>query len=117
MLWVWGTEYVFDTKTNEKADIVLQDKYNSFHAEPNTTCYVVEVKATEVGDHQLLGQIKKAVDILSEQGNRIKHWDKTQGVAIARSFTSSGLRMVLEQGYRAFLYSEHNNIPILTELK
>ena len=115
-VWIRCAEHVFDEETQEKADLIFQDKYNAYCAEPGTTCFVVELKSDQA-DHEVVGQLQKAVDVIGEIGPRIGHWDETKGIAIAKQYTASGLRLLLDSGFRAFMWSESEGSVNLKELK
>lgn len=101
-VWVRTTEYPLSNVTNERADLVFQDKYNAYHPEPDTTCFVVELKS-DLADHEVVGQLQKAVDVLSEQGQRIKHWEHVVGIAVAKRYTRSALSLLHGAGFKALL--------------
>lgn len=108
-LWIRTTEYIINESTKEKADLIFQNKYDSFNRNPeDTVCYVVELKSDKV-DHAVLGQLKKYVDVLDKKGKTHGHWYKTIGIAISKEFTDSGLELIKQQGYLAFKWFENNN--------
>jgi len=107
-VWIRSMEYVFDPTTQEKADLIFQDKFNARNPEEGTVCFVVELKS-DLGDHEIVGQLKKAVYRLDKRGKAIGHWDKTVGIAIARKFTKSGIELLWAEGFRAFTWNESSN--------
>lgn len=115
-LWIRTSEYVIDNETNEKADLIFQNYYDSFNRHPeNTICYIVELKS-DIADHEVLGQLKKAIDILDEKGKRHGHWFTTKGLAISKDYTKSGLKLIKQQGYLAFKWNEFKNKVVLNKL-
>jgi RecB family endonuclease NucS len=104
-VWIRTTEYSLSNVTNERADLVFQDKYNAYCPEPGTTCFVVELKS-ETADHEVVGQLQKAVDLLTEQGQCIRHWDKVRGIAVAKRFTPSGLDLLRKAWFQTFVWCE-----------
>lgn len=115
-VWVRATEYPLSNVTRERADLVFQDNYNAYHPEPDTTCFVVELKS-ELADHEVMGQLKKAVDVLMEQGRCIKHWDNVVGIAVAKRYTMSALRLLHDAGFRALLWCEADGKVWLNEVQ
>jgi hypothetical protein len=100
-IWIRSMEYIFDYTTKERIDFVFQDKFDAYNPEPDTTCYVVELKS-EIGDHEMVGQIKKAVQAMEKMGQVNKHWNKVVGIAIAKKYTESGIKLLFNEGYRVF---------------
>lgn len=115
-IFIRGTEHSICPLSDDRADLVFQNKINLFCPEEDTILYVVELKSHDEADHILLGQIKKAVEILRKVGKQTKHWNQVRGLAIAKGYTKSGLRLIFEEGYRAFLWSESRNDVQLHEL-
>ena len=107
-IWMRNMEHVFDPTTQEKADLIFQDKFNAYNPEEGTICFVVELKS-DLGDHEIVGQLKKAVYRLDKKGKATGHWEQTVGIAIARKFTQSGLELLWSEGFRAFTWSESNS--------
>lgn len=97
-MWIRMTEYPLSHITKEAADMVFQDKYCSKNSLPNVTCYVMELKS-DTADHEVVGQLKKAIHTLHEKGTRTGHWNTTKGVAVAKKYTASGLGLVKAEGY------------------
>jgi len=114
-IWIRTMEYVFDPATQEKIDLVFQDKYNEYRAEPDTVCFVVELKS-DTADHEVIGQLKKAVQTMQKKGKKIGHWHKTVGISIAKGYTNSGLKLLWEEGYRAFQWIDSGKEVRLKEL-
>jgi len=115
-IFIRGTEYPVCPVSDDRVDLVFQDKMNLACPEKDTTLYVLELKSHEEADHIVLGQIKKAVEVLKTVGKQTKHWNNVEGVAIAKGYTRSGLRLILEEGYRAFLWNEAQEGVKLHEL-
>jgi len=88
----------------DRVDILAQD-HQIFSTGPDTTCYVIEVKSDK-GDHEILGQLKKATIVLQRTGESTGHWKRTVGIAIAKKYTKSGLSLLLDAGMLAFLWCE-----------
>jgi RecB family endonuclease NucS len=101
-IWVRGIEYRL--KTGDRVDLVAQD-HTIIQVGPDTTCYVVELKSDK-GDHEILGQLKKAVVYLQRTGEAIGHWKHTVGVAIAKEYTESGLKLLLDAEMIPLLWME-----------
>jgi hypothetical protein len=104
-LWFRGKEFVFNNATNEKADMVFQDRWDAYRGDEGATCFVVELKSDQV-DHEVLGQLKKAVDAMDRWGKSTKHWDRTVGVAVGKRFTASGLELLASGPYFCFEWVE-----------
>lgn len=111
-IFVRGKEYLFDKRSTEAADLVFQDKWDAYCPIPGTILYVVEVKSGRA-DHEVVGQLKKAVDILGKRGKIIGHWDKVMGIGIAPDWTESGLRVLKDVGYMAFRWLTFNGKIVL----
>ena len=110
-------EYVIDPDTNERADLVFQDKYDPYGPPPDTTLFVVELKSDFV-DHSVLGQLKKAVQFFEGMMRTTKHWDRVIGMAVAPKFTKSGLALIRQEGYRAFSWGVNKRTGVkLTEIE
>jgi len=107
-IWIRSTEYPLSNITKEAADMVFQDKYCSKNSLPDVTCYVMELKS-ETADHEVVGQLKKAVNVLSEKGIRHGHWNTTKGVAVAKKYTTSGLGLIKAEGYIPLQWNESKN--------
>lgn len=115
-IWIRDKEYVINKATGEKADLVFQDKHDHYRGLPDTTCFVLELKKDK-GDHEILGQLQKYMDVLKLQ-IKYKHWDKVKGIAVAPSFTDSCLKLLWKNKIKTFIYSEdRNEKPVLTEQK
>lgn len=112
-LWLQAREYEYDpVLTDEKCDLVFMDKFSPYEALKDTTCYIVEIKSDEA-DHEVLGQLKKYIKVMERKGKAIDFWNKVQGVAIARSFTNSGLELLKEEGFKCFIWNESNGMAEL----
>ena len=113
-VWIKDKEYVIDNVTGERADLVFLDMYDLYKGLPEATCYILELKKDR-GDHELLGQIKKymgAMESIISYG----YWSTVVGMAVARKFTASGLKLLWKEGIRTFTYSEDaDGNPILRE--
>jgi len=114
-IWIRSTEYPISLSTKECADMVFQDKYCSKNTLLNVTCFVLELKS-EQADHEVVGQLKKAVTYLAEKGKRTGHWQHTKGVAVAKEYTASGLGLVRAEGYIPLLWLEDKDKVILKRL-
>lgn len=102
-LWVRGIEILINQETQEKADMVFQNKYDSYEMNiPNTTCYVVELKSEKV-DHEVLGQLRKSITFFERQKYG---FDKVVGVAIGKTFTDSALEMLKNDNVICLIYGE-----------
>jgi len=104
-LWFRGKEFMFNKETGEKADMVFQDHWDAYRGDDNATCFVVELKSEQV-DHEVLGQLKKAVDAMDRLGKSTKHWGRTVGVAVGKKFTASGLELLASGPYFCFEWVE-----------
>jgi hypothetical protein len=104
-VWFRGREYVFDASTDERADLVFQDRWDACRGDLGATCFVVELKSDAV-DHEVLGQLKKAVDVLDRVGKSTKHWGRTVGIAVGKKFTASGLNLLSSGPYFSLVWSE-----------
>ena len=110
-----GLSYVFirdkevniDPLSDEKADLIFQDKFDISCPPIDTRLFVLELKS-EAGDHELLGQLKKAVDKFSRLGKSIKHWNEVIGITVAKDYVRSALSLLKNQNYKAFIWSESN---------
>ena len=110
-VFVRGKEYQFDPTSDERADLVFQDRFNPYKADQDATCWVMELKSDEM-DHEGLGQLQKAVDALRKTGKSTKHWGNVRGMAVARRYTISGLKLLKDAGYSAFLWSETDTVKL-----
>ncbi len=113
-VWIKGLEFVF-SNDDEKIDMIFQDRFNASSYDPETTLFVVELKS-DIGDHELIGQIKKAVVAMEKQGKAYHCWNKVTGIAIAPQFTNSGLELLWQENYKAFQWHETNDSLDLREL-
>jgi RecB family endonuclease NucS len=101
-LWIRGMEYkILD---GDRVDLVVQD-HSIVSVGSDTTCYAIEVKSGK-GDHEILGQLKKAVNTLDKIGTAYRHWKHTVGISIAKKYTKSGLSLLLEEGMIPLLWHE-----------
>lgn len=109
-IYIRCTEYVINQDTQEKADLVFQNKliHKLF---PNTICYIAEIKSNQ-GDHELLGQIEKSVDVFRKINSVSNLYVDVRGVAIAKDFTQSGLSLLNKHGYMAFKWIETECITL-----
>ena len=97
-IWVRGTEFYYDNTTREHADIVIQNQHNSSCYLPNTVCGVVELKS-KVANHEVPGQLYKAVTVLDRFGKSSGLWETTIGIAIAPRYTPSAISTLKDMGY------------------
>lgn len=115
-VFIRSTEFIIDRETGEAADLVFQDMFDDYQGLPEATLFVLELKKNR-GDHELLGQIKKYMNVF-EKMIPYGHWGKVRGLAVARDFTDSCLKLLWKDKIRTFLYHEDcNGYPILTEKK
>lgn len=114
-LWIRKLEYVIDEITKEKADLVFQDNYDSFNRISNITCYVLELKS-DIADHEVVGQLKKYIAVIDKKGKSTGHWNKTIGIAVAKSFTESGLSLLKQENYQTYIWNEINEKITLTRI-
>lgn len=104
-----GMEVQYDPFiTDERCDMVFQDKFDAYRLIENTTCYVLELKSKEA-DHEVLGQLKKAVQTYQKIGNSYKCWNRVIGIAVAKEFTASGMDLIQQEGYLACLWKEQDD--------
>ena len=114
-VWIRAKEHVLIRKTNERADLVFQDKFDARRGLKDATCFVLELKKGQ-GDHELLGQVKKYMEVL----NKLKvygHWGHVRGLTAARNYTESGIRLLWEEKIKTFLIRENNVGIWLDEVK
>ena len=91
-IWIRGREFLLNNETKEKADLVFQNRFNAYSGDSDITCFVLELKS-DVVDHEVLGQLKKAIDVLTKVGKNTGHWGRVVGMAIGKKFTQSGLSL------------------------
>jgi RecB family endonuclease NucS len=106
-IWIRAKEYPIDKDTSEAADLVFQDGHIC-SASPDTTCFVLELKSS-IADHEVIGQLNKAVNHLEKRGKTTNRWNNVIGVAIAKKFTKSGLDLLNDKGYVSFMWMESND--------
>lgn len=97
-IWVKGKEFRYSNTSEERADMVVQNRYNPSQILPGTICAVIEVKSDRA-DHEVSGQLTKAVRILDRVGKQTGFWESTTGIAIAPAFTNSALELLLSEKY------------------
>ena len=114
-IWIRAREYSIDIDTKEAADLVFQDSHICL-ASLETTCFVLELKSN-IADHEVLGQLDKAVNQLKKKGQAIGHWGNVIGVAIAKVFTKSGLSLLSDKGYMSFIWMESDDSVSLRRVK
>ena len=107
-VFVRGKEYQFDPTSDERADLVIQDRFDPYKGDMEATVYVIEVKSDFV-DHEVLGQLQKAIDCLYKVGQSIRHWGKVTGVAIAPTYTPSGLQLLKDKGFACLRWREDDD--------
>jgi hypothetical protein len=115
-LWIRGIECIIDRDTGECADMIFQDKWDAYRGDLTATCFVVELKS-DFGDHELLGQLKKAMDVYDRIGKSTKHWGRTVGIAIAPTFTASGVQLLEDGPYFSFRWHESDAVTLCPEGK
>ena len=101
-VWVRDIEHVLHS--GDRIDIVAQD-HPIARTGTNTTCYVLEIKSDK-GDHEILGQLQKAILAMDKIGKSTKHWKHTKGISIAKEYTESGLKLLLDAGMIPLLWRE-----------
>ena len=101
-IWIRGMEY--GILNGDRVDLVAQD-HAVTSVGPDTTCYAIEVKSGK-GDHEILGQLKKAVNALGKIGSACHHWKHTVGISVAKKYTESGLSLLLEEGMIPLVWRE-----------
>lgn len=113
-IWIRDDEFIIDNTTQEKADLVFQNKFNPNKVLKDTICYVLELKKDK-GNHEMLGQLKKYKKALERTS--YGHWEKVEGIAVAKDYTKSAKELLLEEGFRIFRYSiqDDNSIKLLEE--
>jgi len=115
-IWIRAKEYVINRKTNERADLVFQDVFDPYKALKKANCYVLEIKKDK-GDHEILGQLTKYIEVLENVGKVTKHWGTVKGVAAAHNFTESGVRLLWKAKFKTFIIKEYNDLVYLKEIK
>lgn len=110
-IWIRGVEYPLST--GDRVDMIAQN-HTITSVGPDTTCFVIELKSDK-GDHEILGQLKKAMTIVQRIGESTKHWKRTLGVAIARKYTDSSLILLYDAGMIPLLWKENKGAVKLTE--
>ena len=116
-VWIRDKEFVINRATNERADLVFQDAYNPYKVSTDITCFALEIKKDK-GDHEILGQLKKYIEVLERIGSSTKHWGKVRGVSAAHNYTESGIRLLWKENFKTFLIREKlGNSIYLEEVK
>lgn len=105
-IWIRGVEY--GLSSGDRVDMVVQD-HTIVQVGPDTTCYVIELKSDK-GDHEILGQLKKAIIHLQRIGESTHHWRKTVGVAIAPKYTKSGLQLLFDENMIPLLWLQSTRL-------
>lgn len=101
-----GMEVKYNSSvTDERCDMVFQDNYDVYGSNQSSTCYVLELKSDEA-DHEVLGQLKKAVHVYQKIGESYKCWKKVIGISVAKEFTASGMDLIQQEGYYACFFRE-----------
>lgn len=98
-LWIRGIELPVN---DDFVDLVIQDKDDPYTRLPNITTYIIELKS-EKANHESLGQLKKYVNFFNTQKYR---FDYVKGVSIAKHYTESGLKLLLDEGYIVLVWGE-----------
>lgn len=112
-IWICCTEYKLYSE--ERIDVVFQDKWSADKVNPDTTCYLLELKS-EMADHEVVGQIAKYIKAM-EKKKIIGHWHDVKGLIVAKDYSSSVLELLFENGVRCFRWEEVENIIRLLEVK
>jgi len=116
-VWIRDKEFVINRATNERADLVFQDAYDPYKVSTDITCFALEIKKDK-GDHEILGQLKKYIEVLERIGSSTKHWGRVQGVSAAHNYTESGIRLLWKENFNTFLIREKlDNSIYLEEVK
>jgi len=113
-VWIRDKEFVIDRSTNERADLVFQDAYDPYKVSTDITCFALEVKKDK-GDHEILGQLKKYIEVLENVGSATKHWGKVRGLSAAHNYTESGIRLLWKENFNTFLIREKLDDSICLE--
>lgn len=102
--YVKSVEYeLFD---GDRIDLVAQDKFDAYCILENTTCFVLEVKSKKA-NHEVLGQLKKAVITMEKIGRSIGHWHSVQGVCVAAEYTKSAIKLIKEENYVPLFWAKN----------
>ena len=116
-VWIRDREYLINRNTNERADLVFQDMFDPYKALKEATCYVLEIKK-EKGDHEILGQLMKYIEVVEKIGKSTGHWGTVKGMAAAHDYTESGVRLLWKAKFKTFLIRELDGGSIyLKEIK
>jgi len=114
-VWVRGKEYRYNPMSAERADLVLQNQYSASEVLPDTICAVVELKSDKA-DHEVQGQLTKAVRVLSCIGEQTRHWSRTTGIAIAPAFTTSAIELLKSSNYTVLEWINRSSGVVLRQL-
>lgn len=114
-IWVQGREYRYNNTTEERADIVVRNKFNAYSPEDGTICAVIEVKSDRA-DHEVQGQLYKAVTVLDRVGKQTQHWSITTGIAIAPEFTKSAIEILKEHNYHVLEWQSRSSGILLHKI-
>jgi len=120
-IWIRGIEFPMG---DDRIDMVFHDRFYDSVSPSNPAtkvplnwkCFVAELK-TETGDHEMMGQLTKAVNHMQAFGTGIKHWSVTKGVAIAPGYTESGKKLLLDSGFDVLVWKEFESRIRLDRLK
>jgi RecB family endonuclease NucS len=96
--------------------MVVQNRYNPSQILPGTICAVIEVKSDKA-DHEVSGQLTKAVRVLDSVGKQTGFWESTTGIAIAPAFTISAIELLLSEKYTVLELVNHSSGFLLSPIK
>lgn len=115
-IWVKGKEFRYNNTSDERADMVVQNRYNPSQILPGTICAVLEIKSDRA-DHEVSGQLTKAVRVLDRVGKQTGFWESTTGIAIAPAFTRSAIDLLLSEKYTVLELVSHSSGFLLSPIK
>lgn len=104
-VWIVMREYVLGPDTSERADLVFKDRFEPRNVTGEATCFVLELKSGKA-DHEVLGQIQKAVNHLTKKGKSTGHWKEVRGVCVAKTYTESAKQLLKDAGFTACVWVE-----------
>lgn len=102
-----GMEYKLGPQTRERADLVVRDSSPCCGIQDDAVVAVIELKS-RLADHEVLGQLKKAVTVLEQRGLQTKHWSCVRGVAIAPRYTDSAIQTLMTENYTILTWHTHD---------
>ena len=108
-LWIRGAELSLgwgNDPYEERVDLDFQNQFDSWKILPKTTAYVVELKKGQA-DHEVIGQIQKAIESRIAKMVGTNHWHNVEGVLIAESYTDTTLKMLKTNNHHILYYEEY----------